>query len=34
MTEITDERFYVAPQIERREPLDMPLIGFGSNPQV
>ena len=30
MTEITEARSYVAPQIERREPLGMPLIGFSS----
>jgi hypothetical protein len=30
MAQITDERSYVAPQIERREPLGTPLIGFSS----
>jgi hypothetical protein len=30
MTEITDLQPYVAPQIERREQLDMPLIGLQS----
>ena len=35
MTEITDVQDYVAPQIERRECLDMPLVGFTSvNPPV
>jgi hypothetical protein len=34
MTEITDVQYYVAPQIERRERLDMPLVGFNSNTPV
>ena len=34
MTESTDVQSYVAPQIERREPLGMPLIGFNSTNPV
>ena len=34
MSEITDSQSYVAPQIESRERLDMPLIGNTSNPPV
>ena len=30
MTEIADVHDYEAPQIERRECLDMPLVGFTS----
>jgi hypothetical protein len=30
MTEITDMQPYAAPQIERRELLEMPLIGISS----